>query len=917
MTAPALSVPVGSLAAVTLPEPLSAVTEVEGPLSGAPEGLTAVVEEGTIAFAAARSTVPQTATVTVRGLGCSGSECGRPFVMIVSVAVTPIAAPPGPLEALTEPSPDRADEADNHALTDELMITVGSPESPGTRAQADVAAAAAGGLVAGGFEDSGIYQLRWTSHQDLSERTADLEAQSAVTSVSPSTVGLYGATSAYPVAEEFDSPLWTWPYEQVHASQAWAKTTGSSTTVGIIDVGNAYVRHEDLNVTEVVGSYKPQFHATHVAGLACAAPNGVGMVGMAWGCPVVTETRGLGAFTPSVLASMQMMARRPNVKVVNVSLGFNAGGCATETTQHELEDLVKAEKGYFNQFLAGPGKNIVWTFSAGNNCAPGAASPWGADSQLPNVVTVAATNSDSTLATFSNFGFGVEVAAPGGVAVEPQSDGLMSTGVDFSTDKDCPQFDACLQGVFGTARAALCHLVFVYCGIYGQDRGTSMAAPVVAGIAALVRQQHPGLSASEAGACITSSAGTGGTGYTLGRSDQPDDAFYHAVHYLPYTGPPTPIVNAASAVDCDSRSTASSYAGSGGGDGWAIALTQEAVYNVFHHSETLQLACHLQADASPCWSPETITDDEGHGFATSGQPGLWMDQASGRLYVFGTRTSDRTAGVVCIDTTRAAVNPDPFCGFTALTGSGEAVSGISGVSDPAKVGSRWYAFNYVPGTGVTGSENKLLCFDLNKLSACNGQPLAVAAPSGNDLDAVYPPPAVVAIGSKIIVPLRFEGGERLSCLDGNTQSACEGVWPVPIVGYGSQYGAAYPLLAGGGNINGFCLPTGIDPCYSLDGASVDTPHGMPEAISASSGWNGPSLVRGTRVYVPNGNFGQVDCFDYSMSSSCQAFPLFLENLALLYTVNPDPERPNCIWANSDSGAWQIQNFDANTGNGCE
>ena len=112
---------------------------------------------------------------------------------------------------------------------------------------------------------------------------------------------------------------------------------------------------------------------------------------------------------------------------------------------------------------------------------------------------------------------------------------------------------------------------------------------------------------------------------------------------------------------------ASSYAGSGGGDGWAVAMTPIAVYNVFHHSSQLQVACHLQSDASACWSPKTIRDAAAHDFAISGQPGLWLDQASAHLYVYATRSFDTTAGVVCIDTTQPAGNLNPFCGFTALT----------------------------------------------------------------------------------------------------------------------------------------------------------------------------------------------------------------------------------------------------------
>ena len=96
-----------------------------------------------------------------------------------------------------------------------------------------------------------------------------------------------------------------------------------------------------------------------------------------------------------------------------------------------------------------------------------------------------------------------------------------------------------------------------------------------------------------------------------------------------------------------------------------MALSSTAVYNVFHHNSVLNVACHLQKDASACWSPayKTITDGSGNNFATSGQPGVWLDQSNGHLFVFATRSSNATGGVVCIDTTKSGA----FCGFTALT----------------------------------------------------------------------------------------------------------------------------------------------------------------------------------------------------------------------------------------------------------
>ncbi len=363
---------------------------------------------------------------------------------------------------------------------------------------------------------------------------------------------------------------------------------------------------------------------------------------------------------------------------------------------------------------------------------------------------------------------------------------------------------------------------------------------------------------------------------------------------------------------------ASTFAGSGGGDGWAVAMTPTAVYNVFHHAGTLQVACHLQTDASPCWAPETVTDANGNDFATSSQPGLWLDQASGHLYVFATRTNDQTAGVVCIDTAQAAATPPkPFCGFTALTGAGEASPGTSGISDPVVVGTRWYAFNYVDGAPVTGAENKLLCFDLTTFAACAGQPYAVSVGSGTLTNQTFPAPATAAIAGQVIVPVTVGGTEELACYDATAGGNCSGSWPVKLdFSYASNYGAPFPLLSASGTVTGLCLPSPNTPCFSLAGAPVAAPAGLATVITPTDGWNGPAFVLGPRVYVPDGNTDHVLCYDYSTSAACANFPKSLSNLSFLYTVNPDPQRPTCIWVNADGGSGQIQNFDAFTGSGC-
>jgi len=561
LTSSEAKVMVGSVAYVATPEPLASITAVDSPPTGAAPGVSVSIVGGELTVAASADTTPATMTLEVSGTGCTATECERPIEVQVPLTVTPLEAPPGPLDSFTTPSPNRVAAAENHDLTDELLVTMGTAENPGTRAQAEQAATAAGGTVSGGLEAAGIYQIRWSTPQNLTARREILETQSGVTAVSFSTVDLYAEASAgYPVAEEFDEPKWTWPYEQVHASEAWQLATGSKITVGIIDVGNVYTAHQDLNVAETIGPYSPKFHATHVAGLACAKNNTaetggpqLGMVGMAWGCPIVsTGVEYADNSNAAILLAMYAMAFDPRVKVVNVSIAIPTNGCAGKQAAVEIAERDANAKPEFERILAGVGKNIVWTFAAGNDCLPSVASPWGANSQLPNVITVAATNSDNNLASFSDYATDVDLAAPGGMSTNTkpgEPEGMFSTGIN-SQLLGCPEEDSC---------SLFCIYQITYCGTYKTDMGTSMAAPVVAGIAALVREKNPQLSASEAGECITSTARTDGS-FATSRDYLPAWKKFSKPEFQ-YEG--LPIVNAGAAVEC-------AAAGGPAGEHWSL-----------------------------------------------------------------------------------------------------------------------------------------------------------------------------------------------------------------------------------------------------------------------------------------------------------------------------------------------------------
>ena len=363
---------------------------------------------------------------------------------------------------------------------------------------------------------------------------------------------------------------------------------------------------------------------------------------------------------------------------------------------------------------------------------------------------------------------------------------------------------------------------------------------------------------------------------------------------------------------------ASTYAGSGGGDGWAVALTPSSVFNVFHHSSEVQVACHRQSDASECWPVRTVRDAMGGSFAVSGQPGLWLDPETRRLYVFAIQAAGGTGGVVCIDTDAAATEINPFCGFTALTAPGDAPYGSAGISNSTLVDNRLYAFNYVDASGDVDGRNALLCFDTVTRTECDDQPFAVPL-GGQSLQVVNPDywvPAVAQVGSRIVIPFLAANVSQMACYDAALELPCPGEWPIDgVPGQATGIGAVYPTLSLSGEVTGLCVPASSS-CFTLAGEPAPAPAGVVDALGGGTQWNGPALTIGPRVYRAMNSPDRVGCYDFNLLASCQGFPRATPGSNFIYTVNPDPARPTCIWINADGGSAQIQNFDAFTTGTC-
>lgn len=249
-----------------------------------------------------------------------------------------------------------------------------------------------------------------------------------------------------------NDPAWGLQYNMVaiRAPQGWVYTTGSSAvTIAIIDSG-VDMTHPDL-FGKIVAGYNfvtldynkkndpsdDYGHGTHVAGLAAAfGNNGIGMAGTSWGARImpvkVLNSSGVGTYFNA--AAGIVWAADQGARVINLSFGGSAPSSV-------LEDAVN--------YAAARGVLLVG--AAGNNGSPSVLYP----AAYPAVIAVSATNSANQRAIFSNYGPQIELAAPGaGIYSLHLGGGYMTRN---GTSMSAPQVSglaAILLGLPGNASAS-------------------------------------------------------------------------------------------------------------------------------------------------------------------------------------------------------------------------------------------------------------------------------------------------------------------------------------------------------------------------------------------------------------------------------------------------------------------------------
>lgn len=383
-----------------------------------------------------------------------------------ALPATAVAGPPDDEAIVWAEDPSDGDSPDRSGLltadfgVDDAPATSFSPDEVLVRFAEDASPAqqrsalSAAGTVSGDAIEGTDFVAVPTDGQDPVELVAQLDADPRVAEVQLNYVRTADGWTNDPLLDA------AWPYfSTIRLPRAWDLNAGLMTVIAVVDTG-VNPNHPDL-VGGVSGGWDfvnddnnamdDYGHGTQVAGAAAArGNNGIGLVGAAWQASVlpvkVLDSNGEGS--DQDVADGILFAANQGADVINLSLGG----------PDESPVLLSAI-----EYAVSHGSVVV--VAAGNEGSNAPHYPAAYAPLVDGLIAVGATDGWGTLTEFSSWGDWVSVTAPG-----------LKIGVPVSS------------------------------GGYGWATGTSFAAPLVSGVAALVIDDDPTSSPAATEAAIVSTA---------------------------------------------------------------------------------------------------------------------------------------------------------------------------------------------------------------------------------------------------------------------------------------------------------------------------------------------------------------------------------------------------------------------------